>query len=78
MDEPTAPCKRCGGPVVRKSRARLVGVGGLMVLGLGLGLLWPPVWVPAVILGLIGAYLLVWASAGRGRWCRQCKRFDGV
>jgi hypothetical protein len=78
MDEPTASCKRCGGPVVRKSRARLAGVGGLMVLGLGLGWLGALLWVPAVILGLTGAFLLVWASVGQGRWCRQCKRFDGV
>jgi hypothetical protein len=78
MDEPTAPCQRYGGKVVQKSRARLVAVGGLMLTGLGLGLLWPLLLIPAVILGLTGAYLLVWASAGRGRWCRGCKRFDGV
>lgn len=78
MDEPTASCKRCGGQVVQKSRARLVGVGGLMLTGLGLGFLWPPLWALATIPGLTGVYLLVWASAGRGRWCRGCKRFDGV
>jgi hypothetical protein len=78
MDEPTAPCGRCGGQVVLKSRARLAGVGGLMLGGLGLGFLWPPLWAPAVIFALTGAYLLAWASAGRGRWCRGCKRFDGV
>jgi hypothetical protein len=78
MDEPMPPCRRCGGQVVQKHRARLVLVGVLMLVGLGLGVLWSPLWVPAVILGLTGAYLLVWASAGRGRWCRGCKRFDGV
>jgi hypothetical protein len=78
MAKPTGVCGRCGGPVLQKSRARLVGVGGLMLAGLGLGLFWPPLWAPAAILGLTGAYLLVWASAGRGRWCRGCKRFDGV
>jgi hypothetical protein len=78
MDEPAAVCRRCDGQVVQKSRARLAGAGGLMLAGLGLGLLWAPLWVPAVVLGLTGAYLLVWASVGRGRWCRGCKRFDGV
>jgi hypothetical protein len=78
MEEPAAGCRRCGGRVVHKGRARLAAVGGLMLAGLGLGFLWPPLWAPAVVLGLTGAYLLVWASAGRGRWCRGCKRFDGV
>jgi hypothetical protein len=67
--------------VVGKSRLRLALVGGLMLAGVGLGLLWPPLWAPAIVLGLTGAYLLAWASAGRGRWCRwcrECKRFDGV
>ena len=78
MDAPTAPCKRCGGEVVQKSRARLAGVGILMLAGVGLGYFATVLWIPAVILGLTGAYLLVWASVGRGRWCRGCKRFDGV
>ena len=75
---PMGPCKRCGGEVVQKSRVRLALVGVLMLAPLGLGVLWPPLWVPAVILGLTGVYLLVWASAGHGRWCRGCKCFDGV
>jgi hypothetical protein len=71
-------CRRCSGEVVQKSRARLAIVGILMFAILGLGLLWPPLWLPAVVFGMTGAYLLIWASAGRGRWCRGCKRFDGV
>lgn len=71
-------CKRCGGELVQKSRRQLALVGALMLLALGLGLLWSPLWVPGVILGPTGAYLLVWASFGQGRWCRGCKRFDGV
>ena len=73
-----APCQRCGGEVVRKSRSRLALVGGLLLAGLGLGFVWAPLWLPAVALGLTGAYLLAWASVGRGRWCRGCKRFEGV
>src|SRR6516162_7263752 len=75
---PMGGCKRCGGEVVQKSRGRLVLVGVLMLAALGLGTLWWPLWVPATVSGLTGAYLLAWASIGRGRWCRGCKRFDGV
>jgi hypothetical protein len=71
-------CKRCGGEVVQKSRSRLSLLGILMLAALGLGMLWWPLWLPAAIIGLTGAYLLVWAVVGRGRWCRGCKRFDGV
>jgi hypothetical protein len=71
-------CRRCGGEVVRKSRGRLALVGALMLAAVGIALLWPPWWVPGVVLGLTGAYLLAWASIGKGRWCRACKRFDGV
>ena len=35
----------------------------------------PIFWVPGVGLGLTGAYLLVWAVVGKGRWCRNCKNF---
>ena len=37
-----------------------------------------PLWAPAILLGLTGVYLLAWATVGRGRWCRACKRFDRV
>jgi Flp pilus assembly protein TadB len=74
----TARCQRCCGEVVQKPRVRLVFVGLLMLAAVGLGLLWAPLWVPGLVLGVTGAYLLAWASVGRGRWCRDCKRFDGV
>jgi hypothetical protein len=73
-----AVCLRCSGEVVQKSRARLALVGALMLAALGTGFIWWPLWVPAAVMGLTGAYLLVWASVGRGRWCRGCKQFDGV
>jgi hypothetical protein len=75
---PMNSCRRCGGEVVRKGRWRLALVGAFMLAAVGLGSLWSPLSAPAVILGLTGAYLLAWASVGRGRWCRGCKRFDGV
>jgi hypothetical protein len=83
---PMSGCKRCGGgQVVQKSRGRLVAVGVVMLAAaavavamMGRGAMGCAVWLAAAIAVLTGAYLLVWASVGRGRWCRTCKRFDGV
>ncbi len=72
------PCRRCGGEVVQKSLARLVAVGVLMLVAVGLALLWPILLLPGIVVGLAGAYLVLWAIVGHGRWCRGCKRFDGV
>jgi len=33
----------------------------------------PLSWLPALIMILAGLYLIYWASAARGLWCRQCK-----
>ena len=74
----TVPCKRCGGEVLQKPRRRLVLVGLVMLAGVGFGMLWAPLWAPALVLGLTGLYLLTWGVVGQGRWCRGCKRFDGV
>ena len=74
----TVRCRRCGGEVVPKPRARPALVGTLMLTAVGMGTLRSPLWAPALVLGLTGVYLLTWASLGRGRWCRGCKRFDGV
>ena len=80
-------CKRCGGDeVVQKSRGQLVGVGVVMlvaavavaVAAMGRGALGWALLPAAAIAAMTGAYLLAWATVGRGRWCRTCKRFDGV
>ena len=71
-------CQRCGGEVVQKPRLRLMLVGVVMLAGLALVNVWPILWAPAILLALTGVYLLAWATLGRGRWCRGCKRFDGV
>lgn len=73
-----SPCQRCGGEVVQKNRKRLALVGAVLLVALGLSVLKPFLWMPGAILGLTGAYLLAWALVGRGRWCRGCKRFNGV
>ena len=36
----------------------------------------PFFWAPGIILALTGAYLLVWATLGKARWCRDCKKFS--
>jgi hypothetical protein len=74
----TVECRRCGGEVVQKPRARLVLVGIVMLALVAMGPRSAWLWAPAVVFGMTGLYLLTWASLGRGRWCRGCKRFDGV
>jgi hypothetical protein len=78
MNEPLSSCKRCGGEVVQKNRWKLLFVGIVMSAALTLGFLWPILWIPAIILTLTGIYLMIWGIFGQGRWCRGCKRFDGV
>jgi hypothetical protein len=75
---PIDPCPRCGGGVVQKSRTRLAAVGILILAGAGLGFRWPSLSVSALILVEASASFLVWASLGRGRWCRGHKGFDGT
>jgi len=36
---------------------------------------YPILLVPAIILALAGIYLVAWGTIGKGRWCRNCKRF---
>ena len=77
MDSPSLPpkCPVCGGDLIQKSRARLLVVGLLLILTSTLAWLVPLLHVPAIIMFLTGLYLLVWATLGRGRWCRNCKTF---
>jgi hypothetical protein len=49
-----------------------------MLASSGLGLFWAPLWAADLVLVPTGAYLLAWASVGRGLWCRGHKGFDGV
>ncbi|HEY1381482.1 MAG TPA: hypothetical protein VGF55_32070 [Gemmataceae bacterium] len=63
---------------MQKPLARLVCVGVLMLAAVGVAVLWPVLWAPSVILAQVGTYLVLWAAMGHGRWCRGCKRFDGV
>ncbi len=69
-------CPTCGGETIQRSRARLLVVGLLMIGATGLVFVIPYFWIPAVVLLLAGSYLVAWATLGRGRWCRQCKKFS--
>lgn len=69
-------CGTCGGEMVQKSRLRLFVVGALMVASLAVAAFFPYFLVPGIILLLTGAYLIVWATLGQGRWCRECKKFS--
>jgi hypothetical protein len=71
-------CRRCGGEVVQKSVIRLILVGVAMLAAACLGIVWSHLWLPALVLALTGAYFVAWVMIGQGRWCRGCKRFDGV
>lgn len=62
--------------MIRKSRLRLFVVGLLMIAALPIAAYIPLLWPPAIISALAGVYLIVWATAGKGRWCRTCKRFS--
>jgi len=68
-------CKSCNGEMIQKSRWRLFVVGALMSVSVLTALFFPCFWAPGVILVLTGAYLMVWATFGKGYWCRNCKKF---
>ena len=69
-------CPACGGEMIEKNKARLVIAGLGMIASVALALVFPLFWLPGIILGLTGIYLLVWATVGRARWCRNCKKFS--
>jgi hypothetical protein len=62
--------------MISKNRSRLFLVGLLLIALSCLALVVFYFWVPGVLFALAGAYLVVWATAGRGQWCRTCKRFN--
>jgi uncharacterized membrane protein len=67
-------CSACGNEVILKSRTRLGLVGALLVGGALAALSLRVTWPLAILLAMTGGYLLVWATRGKGAWCRQCKR----
>jgi hypothetical protein len=59
-----------------KSRGRLFIVGVSMVAAAAAAYFVPYFGIAAILLLLIGSYLIVWATLGKGAWCRECKRFS--
>jgi Flp pilus assembly protein TadB len=68
-------CPKCGTEMIQKSRVRLLLVGSGMIASVGIALIAPVLWGPCIVAALAGLYLVVWATAGKARWCRQCKTF---
>lgn len=68
-------CKTCHGPLVQKNRIILFLVGAIMlaVALASLSIDW--LWILSIPLFLVGAYLVIWSTIGKGLWCRQCKKF---
>jgi hypothetical protein len=62
--------------MIQKSRARLFFVGLAMMSSLSIAHFYKLFWAPGIILALTGGYLVVWATLGKARWCRNCKMFN--
>ena len=69
-------CPTCGGEMIQKSKTRLIVVGLCMVASVAIAFFFPLFWASGIILVLTGVYLLVWATLGKARWCRNCKKFS--
>jgi hypothetical protein len=66
-------CARCQGPLIYKSRGRLVGTGLVLIAVLALIPLAHWLWAPAGLCAVTGVYLVAWGTVGNGTWCRSCK-----
>ena len=73
---PAMTCKTCGGETVQKGRRRPLLVGVLLLASTGVAAFHPYLWAAGALLLPAGAYLVAWATLGKGRWCGHCKRFS--
>jgi hypothetical protein len=71
----TFSCPTCGSEMIQKSKVRLIVVGLCMMASIAIAVFVPLFWAPGIILELTGIYLLIWATLGKARWCRNCKKF---
>ena len=69
-------CKKCSGEMIQKSRARLFIIGIVMIASMAIAFFYQWFWGPGIILGITGAYLIIWATLGKACWCRNCKTFN--
>lgn len=71
-------CAGCGGEMIQRSPLRLLFAGSVMRAATPLVFLVPYFRVLDIVPVTAGGYLIVWALAGRGFWCRQCKKFSVI
>jgi hypothetical protein len=69
-------CPACQDEMVQKNRPLLAVVGIALLFSPTLALITAYFWLPGIILFLTGIYLLIWATRGKGLWCRNCKKFS--
>ena len=69
-------CQSCNEELIQKSRWRLFIVGCLMIASVAIAWFAPYFWAPGIVFLLTGIYLIVWATLGKGCWCRNCKKFS--
>ncbi len=69
-------CPSCGGAMIQKSKSRLIIAGFIMIAAAASAFAIRWFLLPGIILALTGIYLLVWATLGKARWCRNCKTFS--
>jgi hypothetical protein len=68
-------CPTCGADLIQKDKIRLLVVGLLLLAVSVVLFLKTKFWQFAIFPGLIGFYLVLWGTLGRGLWCRQSKKF---
>jgi hypothetical protein len=69
-------CSVCSTELVKKDRRVLITAGAALAMA-AIGLVFadnPWLWLFALFLASISFYLLSWGIAGKGYWCRTCKR----
>ncbi len=71
-------CPNCGDELAQKSRVSLFVASFIMFGGaVASFFLWPVFWIVGMLFLATAVYLYVWATRGKGLWCRNCKRFPG-
>lgn len=76
MSDDVERCSRCGGPMKHFSRLGLAAAG-LVIIACAVALPWLAHWLvfPGIFVALVGAFFIMWATLGKGQWCRTCKTF---
>jgi len=67
-------CPTCNTELTQKNRPLLFTVGVLMIVSIGIAFHFPLFWVPGIAVVIIGSYLVLWSTRGKGLWCRTCKK----